>query len=111
MPNDVIFETNDYLVRIGDREVRDEDVIISEEMFEKIRQGYMCIKCFQAFESAWPEECSMPVCRFPVRAEQSLEILRLYAGHDDEVGRDPFEEDDDPERRLRERGVWIPPRR
>lgn len=108
---DVITEPNDFVVQIGDREVRDEDVIISEEMFEQIRQGYMCIKCFQPFESAFPEECTMPVCKFPVRREQSFELLRMYAGHDAEVGCDPFERDDDPEERAREKGIWLPPRR
>lgn len=109
--NDVIFEPNDTVVRIGGREVRDSDLIVSVEMFERIRQGYMCIRCFQPFEAAFPEVCTMPVCGFPVRKEQALELLRLYGGHDSEVGRDPFEEPDRERERWERKGIWVPPRR
>lgn len=105
---ETFFDTNDTVVQIGDREVRDVDPIIPDEMFERIRQGYMCIRCFQPFEAAFPEECTMPVCRFPVRKEQSLELLRLYAGVDKSVTEDPFEDEYE---RAEKKGIWVPPRR
>lgn len=100
------FDTNDMLVHLGgDRWVRDNDPIFDEETVERIRQGYICIKCFQRFDHAFPERCPFPLCGFPVRAEQSLEFLRMYRGKADlwEHGQEePVEE------RLRRNGIFVP---
>src|SRR3990167_9549532 len=91
------FTTNDNLVHLGgDRWVRDNDPIFDDETVEKIRLGYICIECFQRFESAFPEKCPFPICGFPVRAEQSLMFLKKFKGVDPDLWRykdpEPLEE-------------------
>jgi hypothetical protein len=51
------------------RQLGDAMLILSEEDHDRIRQGYVCIKCLEPFEQAWPEHC--PVCGCPVRSGQA----------------------------------------
>lgn len=48
------------------------------ETTERIRLGYICARCFQLHEEAYPEECSM--CRFPMRRSQGEWFRRFYKG-------------------------------
>lgn len=48
-------------MRIGDREYRDYEVILSNrEDWERIRAGYVCIQCYEPHETPFPPVC--PVC-------------------------------------------------
>ena len=45
---------------------------------ERMRAGYVCAKCFEPFEQAWPERCH--VCGAPIRTAQAEYFAREYAG-------------------------------
>lgn len=51
---------------------------LSEHDLERVRLGYVCIKCLTPHEQAYPEECS--VCLLPIRGLQDLLFLRLFVG-------------------------------
>lgn len=51
------------------RQLGDAVIVLSEEDKERMRLGYVCVKCFEPFERAWPERC--PVCGAPIRKEQA----------------------------------------
>lgn len=46
---------------------------------ERIRQGFVCIKCLEEFDAAFPEECS--VCKFPMRDHQTEEFAKEFRGN------------------------------
>jgi hypothetical protein len=111
--SDVEFETNDNLIRIGGRELRDVDPIISDEMFDRACKGYLCISCWEPQEVAFPVKCRASWCGYPMKNRQAEDIQRLYSGvatppperfYDqnelDERARDEYEE----------KGIWLPPR-
>jgi len=101
-------EPNDELVQIGDRLMRDVEVLISDEEFERIRTGYMCLKCFQRFETAWPKVCTMPVCLYPVAEQQSMDLARLYTGRLEQVQESKEDRDERGREHYRKQGIWIP---
>lgn len=54
---------------------RDIDIYPTKEQYELMRQGYMCIRCFELQETAFPETCGVPGCDgyakgFPMRERQ-----------------------------------------
>lgn len=57
------------LVMPDGRTMGDVMIVLSEEDKERMRLGYVCAKCFEPFERAWPERC--PVCGAPIRREQA----------------------------------------
>ena len=48
------------------------------EDVERVRLGFVCIKCLEPQREAFPEKCSL--CNFPIRAEQSDYFRRFYEG-------------------------------
>lgn len=44
------------------------------EDIDRMRAGYVCVKCLEPFEQAWPERC--PVCGAPIRREQAAYFAR-----------------------------------
>lgn len=52
---------------------------LSEAQVERIRQGYVCIKCLEAYANAFPDACS--VCHFPMRERQSDEFAKDFRGN------------------------------
>lgn len=50
---------------------------------DRIRLGYVCIRCWEPHESPMPEACSL--CGYPMRAEQSVQFEKSFRG----VERDP----------------------
>jgi DNA-directed RNA polymerase subunit RPC12/RpoP len=57
--------------------------IVSDDEFEKIRQGYQCLHCWEEFHvnglpAAFPETC--PVCGFEVSAKQIEELELQHRG-------------------------------
>jgi hypothetical protein len=51
---------------------------LTEEQVERIRQGFICIKCLEAYDSAFPDLC--PVCQFPMRLRQIEEFGKTFRG-------------------------------
>jgi hypothetical protein len=54
------------------------ELTLSRETVERMRAGYMCAKCLEPFEQAWPERCH--VCGAPIRTDQAQYFAREYAG-------------------------------
>ena len=54
------------------------ELVMSEDTIERMRLGYMCAKCLEPFEQAWPERC--PVCGAPIRDKQSEYFENEFAG-------------------------------
>ncbi len=63
----------------------------STKNMNRIRQGYVCAHCFDPKEQAFPERCS--TCGFPMRAEQSAYIAKMYRGNVRDGGEAAAEED------------------
>lgn len=51
---------------------------LGAETIERLRLGYMCAKCFEPFETAWPENCN--VCGAPIRSEQADYFAKEFGG-------------------------------
>jgi hypothetical protein len=51
---------------------------LTAEQVERVRQGYVCIKCLEAYDSAFPDQCG--VCRFPMRLRQIEEFGKTFRG-------------------------------
>lgn len=67
------------LVQLNDgRVMRAAEVVFAAETIERMRQGYMCAKCLEPFEQAWPEHC--PVCGAPVKGEQAEFFAKEFGG-------------------------------
>jgi hypothetical protein len=49
-------------------------LILSLADIERIRAGYVCAKCFEPHEQAWPERCE--ACGAPIRDGQSDYVAR-----------------------------------
>lgn len=67
-------------VRFGndERQQRDYEVIVTEDSFERMRQGYMCAQCYEPFAQPFPEQCN--VCRFEVANKQLHQLEETYIG-------------------------------
>jgi len=95
----------DTIVHIGDRWMRDVIVDIPDEWVRQIKQGYMCLQCFQRFREAWPDVCTMPGCGYPVKAEQPGDFDHQYRG-ETRYAKPPVQET--LEESMAARGVWLP---
>jgi len=51
---------------------------LTQEQVDKIRAGYICVKCLEDYTSPFPDECS--VCKFPMRDQQAAEFAKDYRG-------------------------------
>jgi len=72
---------------------------LDEETIGRMRAGYMCVKCLEPFEQAWPVRCN--VCGAPIRDKQAEYFAREYAG-EIRLGGPPLELDGIHERAARE---------
>ena len=56
------------------------DVVMTLESsdVDRVRAGFVCMKCLEPFEQAWPLRC--PVCGAPVREKQADYFAREYGG-------------------------------
>jgi rubrerythrin len=75
------------------------ELTLGEETVDRLRAGYLCAKCFEPFEQAWPERC--PVCGAPIRTEQAEYFAKEFAGEVDLGGSISTELDDLSERHAR----------
>jgi hypothetical protein len=72
--------------------------VLSPEDIERARLGYVCLKCLQWFEEAWPEKCF--VCGAHIRRDQAEYFAREFGG---EVQLGPSTSLDDELAALREK--------
>ena len=66
-------------IQLVDGRIQREPMIpFSAETVDRLRSGWLCMKCVEPFERAWPIKC--PVCGAPVRTEQARYFAMRYAG-------------------------------
>lgn len=65
-------------------------IAVDDETAERIRTGYMCAKCLEPFEFAWPVRCN--VCGAPIR-ERQAEYLAQQFGVEEPVSRPSWDEE------------------
>jgi len=53
-------------------------LILKRDDVDRLRSGFVCMKCLEPFERSWPERCY--VCGFAVRREQAAYFAREYGG-------------------------------
>ena len=93
LPGAVVQTSNELYVKDG-RTVRGVDITLPPDVFEEYKAGYRCLSCHAAQESAWPEECCEPYCRFKMKAEQPRLIEMEFQGEKDLwPNREPLESD------------------
>jgi hypothetical protein len=80
------------IVIYGDGSVRrDIDIYPTKEQYEKMQQGFMCVRCFGLTDTAFPENCGLPGCDgykdgFPMR-ERQRQVMESEMT--DEIRREP----------------------
>jgi hypothetical protein len=78
----------DTIVRLADgREFVDVTMALHAEDVERIRTGYVCIRCLEPQETPFPEVCGSTLpdgetrwCNFPMRERQAAEFEQMYKG-------------------------------
>jgi hypothetical protein len=62
------------------REAYEAKITLTQEGFERLRQGYLCGRCLEDLRplGAFPERC--PCCGFPVREEQVAQLAKDFVG-------------------------------
>lgn len=51
---------------------------LDAETVERMRLGYMCVKCMEPFERPWPQRCH--VCGAPIATRQAEYFEKEFAG-------------------------------
>ena len=75
---------------------------LRQEDIERMRAGYVCVKCLEPHETSWPVHCQ--VCGAPMRSEQAAYFAREFGGEIAMPGRPGWDEELDglEERRRKE---------
>lgn len=72
-------EDPEHVVVTSTGEVRRAPMVyLDEESVGRIRAGYVCAKCFEAQDEAFPERCYL--CKFPMRDKQPEYVAKNYQG-------------------------------
>lgn len=85
---DAVPSSDATTVRLGDgREFLDVNMALPEEDVERIRQGYVCIRCLEPQSEPFPEVCESVLpgtaqrwCGFPIRQLQAQEFAAMFKG-------------------------------
>lgn len=105
LPNVRVTASNEIYMTSGGP-VRAVQIDMTRERFEEYRQGYRCMKCHAAQESAFPERCLEWYCRFPI-AEHQLGLIEFEHRGEKEpwptAAIDREQEDWQPRS-----GIWVP---
>jgi hypothetical protein len=90
----------DRAVRFADGEVRrDANVVLSEEQYRQMAQGYRCCRCYGIVDTAFPETCGFPGCDgypagFPMRERQREVMEQEFDGYEwVGISRETYERD------------------
>lgn len=65
---------------MGGRTYSGVNVSVNKETLDAMIAGYVCAKCFEPQEEAFPEVCSMPGCGMAIRDRQLPMLRELYKG-------------------------------
>lgn len=79
------------------------------ETVEAMRQGYVCMACWERQPQPFPEKCY--VCGYEMRGEQARDWAAAYKGKDNAYrGVNVSDELDrlDELAKLRDKGLWLP---
>lgn len=85
-------DTEGGLVVYGNGDVRRDIAIYpTKEQYEMMKQGYMCVRCFELQDTAFPETCGVRGCDgypdgFPMR-ERQRQVMESEMK--DEIRREP----------------------
>lgn len=55
-------------------------ITFSREDVGRMKAGYVCAKCFETQDEAFPEKCRMKWCQFPIRERQLEFLAKAYQG-------------------------------
>lgn len=70
-------ELADLAISLADGRVfREYRFTFSREDIERMRSGYVCVKCWEPHEHAWPERCS--ACGTAMRSKQAEFFARWF---------------------------------
>ena len=105
IPGAVVRTGNEIYVKDG-RPVRSVDITIPPETLDEYRCGYRCLACHAAQESAFPEACIEPYCRFPMKRDQMQLFESQFRG--EESLWPTREDDEDPDERRTQSGIYLP---
>lgn len=72
-PNEIIVEEDGHRSRAV-------NVTYPLEVVERIRSGYLCLKCQEPLETPFPEKCPMPLCGYEIRSRQSEDFAKEFRG-------------------------------
>lgn len=53
---------------------------VSKETFEAMKQGYVCVLCYERQSEPFPEVCEAPWCHMEIRAKQTELLEKLHQG-------------------------------
>jgi len=78
----------DTVVVVAGRALRDYRFVFRREDIERMRSGYVCLRCFEPHEHAWPEQCHL--CRLKMRQDQAQFFARWFDPNEEiiRLGRD-----------------------
>jgi hypothetical protein len=84
---DAVPSSDATTVRLADgREFIDVNMAMPDTDVERIRQGYVCIRCLEPQSKPFPEVCESKLpngerwCNFPMREKQAGEFAAMYKG-------------------------------
>jgi hypothetical protein len=106
LPGAVVRTGNEIHVKDGRPELS-VDITLPPETLEEYRAGYRCIACHAAQESAWPERCLEPYCRFPIKRDQARQLEIEFRG-EESLWPTREDEDEDPDERRTSSGIYLP---
>ena len=78
IPDAVDIDPDAYVVMPDGRRTQRHAFGLTDEVVERIKQGYVCIKCLEAYANAFPDKCL--VCGFPMRDQQAAEFAKDFRG-------------------------------
>lgn len=74
-------EERGHVLQIGEFRFEIPLYILTREDTERVRLGYVCIRCLEPHEQPYPERCLN--CGFPIRDVQDVVFEKFYIGEVD----------------------------
>jgi hypothetical protein len=53
---------------------------LTEEDYQRVKEGRVCLKCMEPQEQPFPKVCSLPGCGYPIRAQQLIDLGEQFQG-------------------------------
>jgi hypothetical protein len=80
-PVEIVDQPDEIIVE-GDVASRSYNVKWPQEMISRIRLGYVCLKCYEPQEVAFPNECANPICAYPMGIRQTRDFELEFQGEE-----------------------------